>query len=177
MWVPGALRTAGLLCLALIALPAVAELSGEDYRSETVIQDEAERARVRDLIEAARQREAERAQERERQAAERARAQAEAEARRPPGERAVAAHCSQCHTVESVLAASHTRVGWHFTVWRMRVWNGADLPPGTASLIAEHLAALRPARGGRRIMEYGAMLVCMLLLAQGVWWLRRRQRR
>lgn len=100
---------------------------------------------------------------------------AEAEARRPPAERAVIAHCSRCHTVESMMAASHTRMGWYFAVWHMRVWNGADLPPGAAGLIVENTC--QRAACGRRQANHGVRRDAgMHAAGLAAWRLMRRER-
>lgn len=161
-----------LVALSIAAQSAVAEMGGEDYRSDAVIQSEAERARVRALIEAARVREAARQQQREVEAQERAREREAAEARRPPGERQLIAYCTACHTLEPVLAVGHSWPGWRLTVDRMRWWNGADVPAAAAAEIVDHLFAVRPAGTLRTVVEYGAIIasvLAVLILASLGW--------
>lgn len=165
-------RLAVLVVLWIAAQSAVAEMGGEDYRSDTVIQSEAERARTQALIEAARVREAAREQQREVEALERARDREAAAARRPPGERLMIAHCTACHTLEPVLAVSHSWPGWRFTVDRMRWWNGADVPAAAAAEIVDHLFAVRPAGTLRTVVEYGAIIalgLAVMILAGFGW--------
>jgi hypothetical protein len=155
---------------------ASAELSAEDYGGSRATRPEPDRSRAQALIEAARRREAEQEAERERarQAEEiRQRAEeAEREARRPLGERLTARYCVPCHGPERIAAARHTRLGWSFTVGRMRTLNRAPIPAAEARTIATHLAVTQPAGLVRTLGEYGLALA--LLLAPVAWMLRRR---
>lgn len=154
--------------LLALSPPLAAEMGGDDYRSEVVIDDVAERGRVRALIEAARAREAEAAAQRHRDELERARLTAEAEAARPLGERLLRQRCTQCHTLETVLQPTHTYLGWQFVVARMRYWNGAQVADDEVLPIVGYLTDQRLARGGRRLLEYGLMAGLVALCLFGV---------
>lgn len=158
-----------LIAIALAASAASrAEMSGDEYRSPTVITNPAERQHMAEQLE----RERAQAAEREaRQAAERA-AAAEAERRlmlaRPPGERLLEARCSSCHRPEVVAGKRHTALGWRVVVERMRWWHGADVPRDDVAPIVAHLATTRPATGGQAVLEWAvpaAATVSMLFAA------------
>jgi hypothetical protein len=163
-----------------LANPAThAELSSEDYAGSGAIQTEAERERVRALIESARQREAERAEALARErAAEDSRHRdrlAEENARRPPGAVLAETHCGVCHAMEAIATRRHTALGWSMTIARMRWLNGARIPPEDAARIREHLAQTQPAHLARAIVEYG--LFALVILLPGGWAFRRLYRR
>jgi hypothetical protein len=165
-------RFAALAALALIlGTPRVsrAELSADDYGGGRAIRPESNQAAAQALIDAARRREAEQTAERERasQAAEARRLAEEAqrEADRPPGERLAAQYCVPCHGPERIATARHTRLGWSFTVARMRYLNRAQIPAADARTIAVHLALTQPARTAQALMEYGLALALMLIPA------------
>jgi hypothetical protein len=48
--------------------------------------------------------------------------------------RLLEARRTKCHTLEQVVAARHTPIGWWFTVARMRWWNGAAMTGEEAAL-------------------------------------------
>ena len=128
----GGLVAVAALLLGLWSVSGQAELGGDDYLPSGSGLDAAERARVREEIEAERRRAAERAEQAARErAAEQARRQAalaaEAE-RKPEGERLVEAHCLACHDPEAIGEVLHSWLGWQLTVLRMRIFNGAVIP-------------------------------------------------
>jgi hypothetical protein len=173
------LRLAVLAALALnLGAPQVsrAEFSAEDYGGGRALRPEPDRPRAQALIDAARRRETEQAaeQERARQAEDVRQRVAEAarEAHRPPGERLADRYCAPCHGPERIDAARHTRLGWSFTVARMRYLNRAQIPAAEASVIAAHLARTQPADLTGALLEYG--LALGLVLAPVAWVLRRR---
>lgn len=181
-----ALRWHGLhallvLGLKLWAVPAAAELSGDDYLPSAKDIDGAQRARVRAEIAVERRREAERA---EQAACERAAEQARRNAARnadaagkPKGERLVEAHCRRCHAPEAIARVRHTRLGWYLGVLRMRTVNGARIPRQEARLIVEHLSKTQGAAPQRAAIEYGlALLTLGLLGAAGLYPTARRSR-
>jgi hypothetical protein len=165
--------------LSLVSLASHAELSGDDYLGGGAIRTEAERERVRALIDAARQREAERS---EALARERAVEESLREARlaaemasRPVGAVLAETHCSACHAMEDLEAVRHTRLGWSLTIARMRLLNRAPIPSEEAARIREHLARTQPADLARAVVEYG--MAAMLALLPAFWALRRWLRR
>lgn len=153
-----------------------AELSADDYGGGRAIRPESNQPAAQALIDAARRREAEQAAERERtrqaEEARRLAEEAQREARRPRGERLAAQYCVPCHGPERIAAARHTRLGWSFTVARMRYLNRAQIPATEARTIAAHLALTQPASLVTTLTEYGLALT--LLLAPVGWMLRRR---
>ncbi|WP_295431612.1 hypothetical protein [uncultured Thiodictyon sp.] len=156
-----------------------AELSADDYGSGGDLRPAPDRPQAQAAIDAARRRAAEQeaARERARQAEEanRLAQEAEREARRPPGERLIARYCAPCHGPERIAAARHTRLGWSFTVARMRYFNQAEIPAAAAHTIAAHLALAQPAGLAWTLAEYG--LAAALVLAPVGWmWLGRARR-
>lgn len=165
-----------LIVLALGAgLPSVhAEMSGDDYASESVIRSEAERAELRARIEAARQHEAEAALRREReQAAALAERLAREEATRSPGERLVLQHCTACHARDFLSTERRSRLGWWLIVLRMRGWNDAPIPAKAMPALVDHFATTQRATFTRIAIEF-SLLALLPLFA--LWWLRRRRR-
>lgn len=163
-----------LVCV-MLALPARAEMAGEDYQTEAGSLSPEEREAARQRL--ARQIAAERA--RAEAAAQKAEAEAEAlaaaRAARPPGEQLVEARCLTCHDRRQIDAAEFGPLGWTITVLRMQLLNGAELQSGERRVIASHLAADSQ---GRAALEWGlAALSGLALLAVGLrawfWWRRR----
>jgi hypothetical protein len=165
--------------LSLVTAALHAELSSEDYLGGAAIQDEAERERLRELIDAARQRELLCAQALEHEHAEeqsRRQEQRAAEvASRPPGAVLAETHCGTCHAMDVMETVRHTGLGWSLTIARMRWLNGARIPPGDAAIVRAHLARTQAADIPRAICEYG--LIALIALVPGGWVFRRLYRR
>lgn len=165
-----------ILLLALCAgmSCARAELSGDDYMSETVIRSDAERAELRARIDAARQQEVEADLQREReQAAALAERLARVEAARSPGERLVVHYCASCHAPDFLSAERRSRLGWWLIVLRMRAWNGAPIPAEAMPALVDHFATTQRVSSARFAIEI-ALLAALPVL--GLWWRRRRRR-
>jgi len=161
--------------MALASGVAVAELSGDDYRSTAPPPDPRTRERIEADLAEARRREAEAAaQEVARRAAEDAR-RAEQERRRPAGERLLEARCTACHTLAALDGAAHGWLGWRWTVERMRCWHGARLVRGEAAVIAGWLARTRPATPLRQVAEWTLTAAAVAsVIGPGLSWFMRR---
>lgn len=159
----------------MTASPASAEMSGDDYLPPPASSDATARARAAADLDSERRTAhaaAALAGERVRQA------QAEAEAallQRPLGTQLLDARCKACHTLAVSQGAQLGPVGWRFTVERMRWWHGAQMQPGEAALIAQHLASTRPAGVWQLAQEWGAVAAALLLGPSAWWGLRRRR--
>jgi cytochrome c5 len=164
--------------LALAGGAALAELSGDDYRSTAPPPDPRTRARIEAELAEARRREAEAAaQQAARLAAEAAR-RAEQARQRPAGERLLEARCTACHALGVLDGAAHGRLGWRWTVERMRWWHGARLARGEATVIVGWLADTRPATPRRQLTEWAlAVGAAAVVVGPGLWWLMRQARR
>lgn len=157
-------RTCLALTVLLLALPAHAEMDPLDYEVAPSDLSEAEaealRARIADEIAADRARaEAEARTRREAEQAEAARLAA-----RPAGERLVDARCAACHSVDTYQQANLGWLGWHVTVWRMDLINGADVARGEHGVIADWLQAQHPPRGARATLEWVSLMLILLAL-------------
>ncbi len=137
---------------------ARAEMEDRGYATTSPALDAEEAERVRRRIADEVAREAERAHERARRDAEAERLAAEARAARPLGVRLVEDRCTACHGLERIEATRYGRLGWHFTVVRMRLVNGARLDDGEAWAVAEHLHDVHRASLSWQILEWVALL-------------------
>lgn len=139
-----------------------AEPDAADYKVEQVIPPGAESERARAQIE----RDIEHAARLERIQAEQAalrRAQEAAEqAQRPYPQRLLEARCTACHLADQFLNQTHTQLGWHVVVARMRILNRAPLTWQEQSIVVGELVRLRPAPAADAIIEY---VVASTLLA------------
>lgn len=124
-----------------------------------------------------RQREEER-ERLEREAAARAEVERQvALAARPYPERLLEKRCTACHVADHHMAQSHTLPGWWFVLIRMKYLNAAELDGAEMSVLALHLAEIRPAAGTEAVLEYLALPTFLLLPFVAGWgWRRRRQR-
>jgi hypothetical protein len=164
---------ASLVLILCLAGPAMAEMEGSEYLPGGAL-DARERQALAARIAEEQRREAEAAARREDDIrAEQARLAAVA-ARRPLPERLLEARCGNCHALDVLAAQRHTWLGWHFTLARMRWWNGAEMDFQDMRVLADHLAQRQPARGTRRILEH-AVAVLPFFLGAGAWWWRRRR--
>lgn len=166
--------------MAAWALAAVAELSGDEYRSDQAAPTtQAERQRL--ALELQQQREREALAQAEREAAARANAdrQAALRAQRPPGERLTESRCTSCHSLAVVLQQPRGAVGWRWTIERMRWWHGAVMGRGEVTTIVRHLSAAQAAGPWRLALEWGVAGVVLgaVPVAALVWFLRHRDRR
>lgn len=153
------------LVLGLAGAVARAELSGDDYLSTAPAPDARARERIEaDLADARRRAAQAAAQEAARLMAEAAR-RAEADRQRPAGERLLEARCTACHTLAVLDGTARGRLGWRWTVERMRWWHGAPLAPGDAAMIAGWLARTRPAAPSRRLAEWMSAAAVLALVA------------
>lgn len=171
------MRRGIVLVCVMLALPARAEMAGEDYQTEADSLSPEDREAARQRLAGQIALERARAEDAARKAEAEAEARAAARALRPPGEQLVEARCLTCHDRHQIDAAELGPLGWNITVLRMQWLNGAELQSGERRVIASHLAA---ADKGRAAMEWGlAVLSGLALLAagQGAWfWWRRRAR-
>lgn len=146
MCVAGVRRVLAMIVfLAGAALPAHAEMAGDDYRSPSVLSSPQERARVAEELEAERQRMAFEAEQQQKAQARAMALQRQQAQQRPPGERLLDAKCTSCHSLDIVKSQHKSRLGWRWTVERMRWWHGASLEWGEAGVITQHLAQTRGA--------------------------------
>ncbi|MCC5992484.1 MAG: hypothetical protein JJT99_08155 [Rhodobacteraceae bacterium] len=164
------------LLVLLLAVPVQAEMDPSDYAvpPADLTPEEAEALRARIAAEIA---------------ADRGRADAEAEVRRkaeaeeaarlaarPLGEQLVDLRCASCHSADSYQQADLGWLGWHATVWRMDLLNGAGLGAGEHGLIADWLYAQHPPTGARAALEWLALLLVAVALPLP-WALWRRHKR
>ncbi len=171
-------RKWALLLLLGIAIPAWAEMEGDTYVPDGVL-DARSRESMRARIQAEQAAEAER--ERLRQAewrAEQARIAAEA-ARRPYPERLFEARCGLCHAPEQLAPYRHTWLGWQAVIARMRWLNGAPLSLSEGNVLARYLAERQGARGVAAMLEWAGLLGAALALVLAPWlaWRSLRRRR
>lgn len=112
-----------------VPLGARAEMGGEEYIRDVAPPPRASAARRALEERLAQEREAAQQRERERLAREQRLQAARAawEATRPEAARAIAQHCSRCHTVDLIVPSSRDALGWTLTVVRMQL-HGAQLP-------------------------------------------------
>lgn len=151
-------------------LEAQAEMDASEYETRKALASPAERERVLGDIEAERQAEAQRAAAK---LAEEKAAQARidaARANRPYPERLLESRCGTCHAMDRLSQARHTLPGWHFTIARMRWWNGAPISLTESGVLADYLATRQPAMGFGILIEYAALLSPLALGAGWVWW-------
>ncbi|MDR7152864.1 hypothetical protein J2W49_004842 [Hydrogenophaga palleronii] len=134
-----------LALLTVLALPAHAEMSGDDYRSPTVLSSPQERAKVAEELEADRLRLSREAEQQQESQARALALQRQREQQRPLGERLLDAKCTRCHSLDIVRSQSKSALGWRWTVERMRWWHGAALEKGEAGVIARQLVQTRGA--------------------------------
>lgn len=131
----------GLMVVCMVIVQAAhAEMSGDDYRSPTVLSSPQERARVAEELEADRERMAREAERQQEAYAKWLEVERQREQQRPLGERLIDARCTSCHALDVVSAQRMSGLGWRWTVERMRWWHGAALGEGEASVITQHLA-------------------------------------
>lgn len=168
-----------VLALGIGAAGARAEMSGDDYASETVLRSEAERAEWHRGIESARRQEAETAERREReQAAALAERLAREDAARSPGERLVRQHCLACHAAGFIGAERRSSAGWWLVVLRMRAWNNAPIPFEAMPDLVTHLAATQPTTHTHGLAATLLLTpVVVLALIAACWRVGRRARR
>ncbi len=171
----GLVAVAALL-LGLWSVSGQAELGGDDYLPSGSGLDAAERARVREEIEAERRRAAERAEQAAREQARRQAVLAAEAERKPEGERLVEVHCLRCHAPELIAATRHTWLGWQLSVQRMRILNGAQIPSPEARSIIEYLAKSQGAGPRRAAIEYGLAATLLGLLVAAATYLVTRRR-
>lgn len=112
-----------------IAAEVRAEMGGEEYLRDVAPPPRGSAARRALEDHLAREREAAQQRERERLAREQRLQAARAawDASRPEPARAIAQHCSRCHTVDLIVPGSRDALGWAWTVLRMQL-HGAQLP-------------------------------------------------
>ncbi|MDZ7749746.1 MAG: hypothetical protein U5K43_13820 [Halofilum sp. (in: g-proteobacteria)] len=67
-------------------------------------------------------------------------------------------HCQRCHGLEVIQRREHSRLGWYWTVQRMRWLHGAELEPEARAAIVGHLAARDAAGWGLRLSEAARLL-------------------
>jgi hypothetical protein len=141
-------------------------MSGDDYRSESTWQTPEQATRVARELEAARARAVAEAElEQQRQAEIRRQLQVLRE-QRPLGERLTEMRCATCHNLAVIEAAAPRRLGWRWTVERMRWWHGARVSREEAATIASHLDATR----GDGVPPFAGWLSGgLVLLAGGAW--------
>lgn len=173
-WVPA-------LVLAVLALPAGADIDESAYKAVGAVGSE----RQRRLLQ--REFAAQRAAAERQAAAATAAAQAAAaaastrDAARPAGERLTEQRCTICHPAGNYTAKRHTWFYWRLVVARM-VWiNEAPVAADERAAIADHLATAYPAAIGEQLVEYGLppMLLALAAGAVGIGrrlWLRHRAR-
>ncbi len=131
----------GLLAFfAGVVLPVHAEMSGDDYRSPSVLSSPQERARVAEELEVERQRMVLEAEQRQKAQAIAMALQRQREQQRPLGERLLDEKCTSCHSLGIVKSQNRSGLGWRWTVERMRWWHGVSFEKGEAGVIAQHLA-------------------------------------
>lgn len=168
------MRLWAVLTCILLALPARAEMAGDDYQTEagslTVEEREAARARLAAEIAAERAR-AEQAALEAQVAAE---ALAAARAARPLGEKLVEARCLTCHDTRQIDSADFGLIGWNITVLRMEFLNGATLQQGERGVIVAYLSARSP---GRAVLEWGLVILLVMALLGAVFGFRHWKRR
>lgn len=158
--------------IAVLTGVAQAEMSGDDYRSESIVQSPDARRQLAEEFERERQLEALEEMQREVQLrAERERHEA-VERMRPEGERLTAARCSGCHHAEVVERVRHSRIGWWLVVERMRWWHGARFETGEPARIVDYLVNVRPASRSRHTVEWA--LAVVVLVAPITWMILRR---
>lgn len=168
----------GVLAAATLAAGAVlAEMSDQEYRSSAGTVDPARRARVEAELAAARASEAAASARREAEESARQRAWATAQAQRPIGERLLEAHCSNCHVPTAVAGIRRGRLGWRWTVERMRWWHGAAIGRHEASVIVEHLVQREPAEAGQVWLERSVALAALAVPAAAAAYVIARARR
>ncbi|MBA4265554.1 MAG: hypothetical protein C0453_10765, partial [Comamonadaceae bacterium] len=139
-------RAVGLLAfLTGLALSVHAEMSGDDYRSPTVLSSPQERAKVEEELEADRRRLSRETEQQQNAQARALALQRQREQQRPLGERLLDAKCARCHSLDIVRSQSKSALGWRWTVERMRWWHGASLERGEAGVIARQLVQTRGA--------------------------------
>jgi len=155
------------LCLAGMAR---AEMESSEYLPRGAL-DAWERQALSVHIEAERQREAEAEARREDETRAELARLAAAAARRPVAERLLEARCGGCHAHDVLAAQRHTWLGWHFTLARMRWWNGAEMDLQEMRVLADHLAERQPASGLVRVLEYA--LPATAVAAAGLAWRKR----
>ncbi|TSE27393.1 hypothetical protein Tsedi_00228 [Tepidimonas sediminis] len=134
-----------------VAAGAGAEMGEEEYQSQARPLSAVERAELQRRLE---QEQAEAAQRRSRQETLERQRQLALQAwlaARPAEERLLRERCTPCHGLGVVEPARHGRLGWTWTIARMRWWHGAQVDTGEIVRLAAHLA--RRAREGRPAVE------------------------
>lgn len=153
------------MVMALLALPAGADIDESAYRAGGAVSSERERKLLQREFaaqRAAEERQAEAESAAARQAAAAARAR---EAARPYGERLTEQRCTVCHPAGNYAAKRHTRLYWRLVVARM-VWiNEAPVAADERAAIADHLATAYPAAMEEQLAEYGLPLMTLAMLA------------
>ena len=155
---------------------ARADIDVTEYQTARSVKTERERQQLQERFESERQQEM--ARQAEAQARERHRFE-EAQARlaaRPWPERLTEAKCSKCHTDQNYQRAAHALPGWWGVVLRMRLFNQAELSWSDMTTIVPHLSDAYPASASSAAMEWGMLLLSLLLAAIGIAWVIRRNR-
>lgn len=177
MCVAGFRWVLGLLpFFAGVVLPVHAEMSGDDYRSPTVLSSPQDRARVARELEAEQQRMVLEAEQQEKARAVAMELRRQREQQRPLGERLLDAKCTSCHSLEIVTSQNKNGFGWRWTVERMRWWHGVSLEKGEAGVIAQYLAQTRGAASPSAWLVAGTGLACAGILFAWKRFLRRQAR-
>jgi hypothetical protein len=157
------------MVMALLALPAGADIDESAYKAGGAVGSERERQLLQREFAAQRAAEGRQAAAESvaaQQAATAARARAAA---RPYGERLTEQRCTVCHAAGNYTAKRHTWLYWRLVVARM-VWiNEAPVAPAERVIIADHLAAVYPAAMDEQTAEYGLPLMTFGMLAGAAW--------
>ncbi len=165
--------------LPLVPAPLLADMSFDEMMHEKEVEErsltEQEFAAVQRRLEAEREEERRRLAQQEHEARLRQEAERQRLAARPLGERLVEARCSSCHPLEQVVAARHSRPGWHLTMARMHYWHGAELTWAEHGVIVDHLTQTQPATTRQSMIEY-AVLAALLTAPLALWLRQQRQR-
>lgn len=125
-----------------VAVGASAEMGSEEYQSQSQARplSAIERAALQRQLE---QEQTEAAQRQARQDGLEQQRQMALKAwlaARPAEERLLRERCTRCHGLGVVEPVRHGRLGWTWTIARMRWWHGAQLETGEIFRLAAHLA-------------------------------------
>lgn len=133
-------RSAISFWVSMHALQARAELDSEDYQSRAQPRSPTERAALQLRLQQERAAEVMRQEQLERLQHQRERmTQAWLDAR-PAEEKWLRAKCTRCHGLGVIEPARHGRLGWAWTIARMRWLHGADVELQAIVTLATYLA-------------------------------------
>ena len=137
----------------LVVQPGFADIDPAEYQLKSSVGSDNERQRLQAEFEADKQREAQlQTLELESASQRRTAAKAAFEAL-PYPVRLTRTRCTVCHAADNYVSQRHNRIGWELVILRMQHLNDAPLATGEPSVIAAHLAATYPARGGVALIE------------------------